>query len=290
MYLYFFVSNNNIMKKIKSELILEVAKATKINQGFQKKVTKHSHNITQTDILLFDEVCAKKIGREVGNYSTFDFDDLLFFDIDAKNILCNKLKLALSNIVKKNNISAKTILVVGLGNEKYACDSLGKSVVDRVLVTKPYLEKSLFSPKKMAEIYAVSLGVYGTTGLETSDTIKSICQTIKPNLVIVVDSLVAGSTKTLAKSIQISDTKLAPGGGVGNNRKEVSQKVLGVKVVAIGVPLVVNLSNICKTNDNLIVTPKDVEQKVADLSKIISKSINLAFNNLSQKELLQLTA
>ena len=112
---------------------------------------------------------------------------------------------------------------------------------------------------------------------------------LKPNLVIAVDSLVTSDENHLAKSIQISNTKLSPGGGVGNNRKEISENVLGVKVVAIGVPLVVNLSSLCKTTDDLIVTPKDVEQKVGELSKIISKSINLAFNHLTEKELLELT-
>ncbi len=278
------------MKKIRTELILELAKDIKNCEGFKKKVTHFKYDIKQTEINLSSEVVAKKIQREVGNYISFDFDELLFYSINAKNLLCEKLKLAIQKIIKSLKVSPKKILIVGLGNEKYACDSLGKCVTERILVTKPYLDKDLFSKSKMAEVYAVSLGVYGTTGLESSNTIKSICESLKPNLVIAVDSLVASDTKTLSKSIQISDTKLSPGGGVGNKRKEISEKTLGIKVLAIGVPLVVNLSTFCKTSEDLIVTPKDVEQKVIGLSKIIAKAINLSLNKLTEKELLELTA
>jgi spore protease len=181
------------------------------------------------------------------------------------------------------------VLVVGLGNEKYACDSLGAKVTQRVLVTKPYLEKGLFSPEKLNEVYAVSLGVYGTTGLDSSEVIESICKFILPDLVVVIDSMVSSSENTLAKSVQISDTKLIPGGGVGNSRKEISKDSVGAPVFAVGVPLVVNLNQICKTESDLIVTPKDVETKVCVLSKIIAKAINLTFSKITEKELYELT-
>ena len=274
---------------IKSELVLEVSKGLKNSSGFQKKVVHHKHKIIQTDIKICDDSVAKKIDREIGNYITLNFDDLLFFDIYSKQHLTKLIEQAIRQILKENKISPKKVLVVGLGNENYACESLGKRVVDGILVTKPYLDKSLFDSSQMKQIYAVALGVYGSTGLESSDTIKSLCLQVKPDLVVAVDSLIASEHKTLAKSIQICDTKLSPGGGVGNYRKEISESILNTKVLAIGVPLVLNISHLFDGASELIVTPKDVEEKVKQLSKIISKGINLAFTNISKKEYDELT-
>ena len=277
-------------KRLRTELIFEIAKGQKNSQGFSRTTKKYLHDIKQTDIKISNQEASKKLEREIGNYINFNFNDLLFFDVKAKEILTQKLQESIKNLVKLNGIKPKKVLVVGLGNEKYACDSLGKSVVDRILVTKPYLDKGYFDADKMAEIYAISLGVYGTTGLDSSQTIKSICKMIEPDLVVAIDSLVASQTKNLALSIQVTDTKLSPGGGVGNNRQEVSKALLHVNVIAIGVPLVVNLSNICPNSGNLIVTPKDVEEKVSVLSKIIAKAINLCFCKLTKTEYLELTS
>ncbi|HAJ77741.1 MAG TPA: hypothetical protein DCO89_01560 [Clostridiales bacterium] len=270
---------------VKSDLILEASKGLKTGDGFYREVKKLSHGIKQTNVKILDKKTAKRIGREVGNYISFTFDDLLYYDLNSKKFLSKIIKFAIKTILKENNLSPKKILVVGLGNEKYACDSLGKKVVDKVLITKPFLERDLFSSRKMAEIYAISLGVYGTTGLESSETTKSICKMLKPDLVIAIDSLVASDVKTLSLSVQISDTKLSPGGGVGNNRKEISEELLDVKVLAVGVPLVVKFNG----NNNFIVTIKDVEEKVEQLSKIISNAINLCFCHLTEKEYLELT-
>ena len=276
------------MKRIKTELILEVAKSLKKSDGFLKEEQKFAHGIKQTSIKIFDENLAKKIDRDMGDYISFGFDELLFYDTKAKDLLCKKLQLAFKKLVADMKIRAKKVMVVGLGNQKYACDSLGKLVADRVFVTKPYLDRKLYSKGKLAEVYAVSLGVYGTTGIESSETIKSLCQIVKPDLVVAVDSLVAENIDSLASSIQISNTKLSPGGGVGNNRLEVSEKTLGAKVIAVGVPFVTNISKLIDSKKDLIVTPKDVEQKVNDISKIIAKAINLSFNKLSEKELNEL--
>ena len=276
------------MKKIKTDLIFEVAKGLKNNDGFIKKEQKFAHGIKQTSIKIFDENLAKKIDRDAGDYISLGFDELLFYDIKAKDLLCNKLQIAIKKLVEDMKIHAKKVMVVGLGNQKYACDSLGKLVCDRVFVTKPYLDKKLYSKSKLAEVYSVSLGVYGTTGIESSETIKSLCQIVKPDLVMAVDSLVAENIASLASSIQISNTKLSPGGGVGNNRLEVSEKTLNVKVIAVGVPFVSDISNLVNSKKDLVVTPKDVEQKVSEISKIIAKAINLTFNKITEKELNEL--
>ena len=272
---------------IKSELILEVANTVRNSKGFSKKVTYLKHGVKRTDINVSSEDIAKKIDREVGNYVCLDFDDLLFFDVAVKEYLTQKIKCAIKDVLKKDKLCPQKIFVVGLGNESFACDSLGKKVASQILVTKPYLGKGLFNRSQMKEIYSVSLGVYGTTGLESSETIKNLCGQIHPDLVVVIDSLIASDSKTLSRSVQISDTKLSPGGGVGNCRKEISEKILGTNILAIGVPLVVKMK---EKSENLIVTPNDVEKQVSVLSKILSTAINKTFTNLSKQDYLQLVS
>lgn len=273
---------------IGSEDILEISANLKNGEGLYKSTKKLEHGIYEKYIKVLDNKTSKKLNRDIGNYINFTFDDLLFFDIDARYYLVEVIKKSILKLLKENNIKAKKILVIGLGNEKFACDSLGKKVIEKILITKPYLERDLFEKSKMAEIYAISLGVYGTTGMDSSETTKAICKMINPDVVIVIDSLVAGEYGRMSKSIQISDTKLSPGGGVGNDRQEISESVLNTKILAIGVPLVAKINNQNKF-DELIVTPKDVEDKVSELSKIIAKAINLSFCRLTEKEYRELT-
>ena len=273
------------MKKIVSEYIFEVAKQ-KQNKFLCKRIENLKHNI-QKVCFDVDEQFEKQLGRDAGHYVCLNFDDLLIYDIYAKEYLIEIIKKEIKNLLKINQIDAKKVLIVGLGNPKYACDSVGKLTTDRILITTPYLDRKMFSPKEMAEIYALSLGVYGTTGIDSAKLVKSVCKIIEPDVVIAIDSLVATESKNLAKSIQISDTKLSPGGGVGNVREDISQKVIGAKVFAIGVPLVVKMKD--KT-DHLIVTPNDVEKQVSVISKILATSINKTFTNLSKQDYLQLVS
>ena len=277
------------MKKIDTELVLEIASKFKKTDGFQQKTKNCGRGIFQTNTIINSESASKKFGKEIGEYVSFTFDDLLFFDVQAKEILTNQIIKSIKSLFQKTNNNPKKILVVGLGNDKYACDSLGNKVTERTLATKPYLDKKLFTKKQMKEVYTIIPGVFGQTGLESLDIIKSVCSFLKPDLVVVIDSMVAGKTDTLARSVQISGTSLSPGGGVGNTRKEFSKKTLGTNILAIGVPMVVNLKQICDADENLIVSPKDVEQKVSVLAKIIAKAINKSFCNLTEKQYDELT-
>ena len=275
------------MKKINSEYIFEIANSKQNKSVISKKVTECKFDIIKTTFDI-DKQLEKKLKREAGHYVCLNYNDLLVFDMYAKKYLSKLIKAEISNLLKINKITAKKILVVGLGNPKYACDSLGKLVCDKILVTIPYLDKKFFSSKDMAKIYSVSLGVYGTTGIDSASLIKSICDLIKPDVVIAIDSLIASDTKNLAKSIQISDTRLSPGGGVGNVRQDIGQDVVGAKVFAIGVPLVANMK--IKDGQDLIVTPKDIEKQVSVIGKIIATAINKCFTNLSNQEYLQIVS
>ena len=277
------------MKKFDSELIFEIASKFKKTDGILSKTKKMEHGIKIISTQILNSDASKKLGRDVGKYVSFVFDEILFFDAKAKDALSNNLSKEIKTLLKIHKINPKKVLVVGLGNDRYACDGLGKSTTGRVLVTKPYLEKKLFSKKQMDEVYTFLPGVYGTTGLESAETIKCVCNMLKPDLVVVIDSLVATKPMSLAKSIQLSNTKLSPGGGVGNNRLEVSEKLLGTKVFAIGFPTVANLSDEFGSMKDLIVTPKDIEKKCTEVSKIIATAINITFCRLSKDEISELT-
>ena len=275
------------MKKSKTECIFELA-TDKICQGGQKKVKDCNFGIKKTTMFVDDNL-QKKIALASGHYAYFDFDDILIFDIKAQQYLASLLTKQILTLEKINKITANKILVVGLGNAKYACDSLGSSVANKILVTTPYLDKKLFEPKDMARIYSLSFGVYGTTGIDSSQMICQICKLIEPDLVIAIDSLVASNAKSLSHSIQMSDTKLSPGGGVGNQRQDLSSETLGTHVFAIGVPLVVNLGKKGGEED-LIVTSKDIEKHISVLSKIIATAINKSFVFLPNDDYLQLVS
>lgn len=273
-------------KKIRSEVIFEVAHNQKACDGFYRNNKILSFGIECQKIILTNDEISKKIGRDKGTYVSLNFDDLLFFDAKQRDYLSKILIRQIKKILTDNKIVASKVLVVGLGNGKFASDSLGCKVINHVLITKPYLEKKLFSKKCMAEIYAISPGVYGTTGLESGEIISSICKSLTPDVVIAIDSMVALNVNSLCKSIQLSDTKLLPGGGVGNERQEISFETLGVKVLAIGVPMVINIK---KLSSSVVVTPKDIEQKVGVLSRVISQAINKSFVSISSAEYHELT-
>lgn len=274
---------------LKSELIFELAKGVRSSKGFKKETKKHKHGIEESFYKILSDSVAEKIGRDIGSYFCLNFDDFAFYDLQAKDLLSKKLQSQIEKLLKTNKVNAKKILVVGLGNEKYACDSLGAKVCSKLLITKPYLDKKLFDENQLCEIYGITMGVYGTTGLDSSEVIKAVCNYLSPDLVIAIDSMITEDKNRLAKSIQLSDTKLIPGGGVGNARREISYDSIGIPVFAIGVPLVVNTNIFGSENDNLIVTPKDVETKVRYLSTVIANGINKTFTNISDAELSQLT-
>ena len=207
------------------------------------------------------------------------------------------------------------ILVVGLGNQFVTPDSLGPKVVSEVEITRHLLK---YAPECVVpgsrSVSAVAPGVLGTTGIETLEIIKGIVDNVKPKLLIVIDSLASKSIERISSTIQISDTGIVPGAGVGNTRKELSKNTLGIPVVAIGVPMVVDLATItddcldifieklqdeAKSNEylnnlrnqdnyeeiksaliprdyNMIVTPKEVDDLIENMKDIIARSINYA--------------
>lgn len=204
-------------------------------------------NVKITEVYI-NEKAGKSIGKKQGNYITIEFDDITDFENQKKveRIFCDKLK----EMLHKTNISDdKTCLVVGLGNAKSTPDSLGPLAITNILVTN-----HLFMLGQVEEgfrsVSAISPGVLGQTGLETSELINSIVDKFKPDFLIVIDALASQSIERVNKTIQMTDTGIHPGSGVGNSRKEISDKTLGIPCIAIGVPTVVDAITIVSDTIN----------------------------------------
>ncbi len=250
-------------------------------------------NINVSDIKLSEKE-AKLINKKQGNYITLEFDTIYELNFSKiESILINNL----NKLLKRIKIKAyDSVLVVGLGNENSVCDSLGPKVINNINVTR-----NIKTTKKIREISTINTSVMGKTGLDAVDILKGLVTTTKPKLVIVIDALKTTSLTRLNKTIQITDTGIHPGSGVGNKRKEISIDTLEVPVIAIGIPTVIEMSAIAidtinniNTNyvdigtideklyklimniseEDMIVTPKDIDNIINILSDIIGNAIN----------------
>lgn len=275
---------------------------------------------------IIDEEKAKQYNKKCGTYYTIDLSDIDIRDTKTSITIEKTLAKVLKNIINELGLTNKKCLIVGLGNINVTPDALGPYVVDNVIVTR-----HLFNLNKISEgfsnVSAISPGVMGTTGIETFDIISSVVKEIECDYVIAVDALATSSVARVNKTIQIADSGINPGSGVGNKRKELSLETLGIPVIAIGVPTVVDsvtitsyvidhlLKYLTKINEkellgdfgildddqkrmliegvlepdgiNMMVTPKEIDADIEELSKILSNAIDLSlheglFNGMSE--------
>lgn len=243
---------------------------------YKKKVKKVGKELTLTQIEILKD--KNKFNKEKGKYISLDFNNMY----DNKDKISDLLIEALKEFykIKKDD----KVLIIGLGNHKILADSLGPSVADKILVTNHLF--SLFPDNiedSLKRVCVFTPKVMGQTGLESADLVKAVSKLYKPNIIIVIDALASSSIHRINKVIQLSDTGISPGSGVGNYRKEINEKTLNVKVIAIGVATVVkafqlfNELNYKIPEDkqyDLILTPKEISDDIEILSSIISDSIN----------------
>ncbi len=278
----------------------------------QKEVDE---NIKIERVKITNENGEKAIGKPMGNYITIDIKKLKIAQDEelkkASETLANELRKIIDEHIDKKG----EILVVGLGNIYVTPDALGPKVINNIEVTRHiinYLPQYVKEGTRM--VSAISPGVLGTTGIETLEILKGIVDNINPKLVIVIDALASRSIERISSTIQISDTGIVPGAGVGNTRAELSIKTLGIPVIAIGIPTVVEtavlvndsldlfitkLQEEAKSNDylnqlkaednyeeirealdpndyNLIVTPKEIDELIENMATVVSGGINNA--------------
>ena len=260
-------------------------------------------DIRTTVVKIKTENGAKAMGRPQGSYITIEAPNLSVSDEDYHREISEEIARHLEQLIDLK--SEKSILVVGLGNQAITADSLGPSVVANLRMTRHIIkEYGLMGihEEKMHRTSGIIPGVMAQTGMETSEIIQGVVAETKPDVVIAIDALAARSTRRLNRTIQITDTGINPGSGVGNHRIGLTQENLHVKVIGIGVPTVVDAATIvhdamahlldaleeeekkefleemiAPNLHTMFVTPKDVDETVKYLSFTISEGLNMAF-------------
>ena len=284
-------------------------------EGIESQQEDINEKIKITRVKITSEQGEQAIGKPKGEYITIDIKKINLLTEeeleDASKILAEELKRLIGEKIEFKD----DVLIVGLGNEEVTPDALGPNVIKNVEITRHIIN---YLPQYIDEntrpVSAIAPGVLGTTGIETLEIIKGVVEHIKPKLLIVIDALASRSMERISSTIQISNTGIVPGAGVGNTRKEISENTLSIPVIAIGIPTVVEtavvvndaldifiekLQQEAKSNDylneikekdnyeeikeallpkdfNFIVTPKEIDELVLNMGKVVANGINMS--------------
>ena len=295
--------------KIRTDLALEARECAEENAEALRGVTveevyHEESEVRITRVLIESKNSAKILGKPIGTYVTLEAPAMAQPDEEYhKEIskeLANQLKSVLPDFGKE-----PSVMVVGLGNRDVTADALGPNVVDNLIITRHMVRefgKAAYNKPHVPLISALIPGVMAKTGMESAEIIKGVVEKTKPNMVLVVDALAARSTKRLNRTIQITNTGIHPGSGVGNHRNSITAESLGIPVIAVGVPTVVDAATIvndvlqkmfmgmeAELNElqteiqnsmgeiyNMYVTGKDIDEVIKRLSFTISEGINMA--------------
>ena len=216
--------------------------------GVEVEVASPLENTTVSRVKIVSPKGAESLNKPEGNYITIDIPPEIYGEQKVYEEVCRIVAKELMALIPRKDDD--TVLVVGLGNRNVTPDALGPAVVDSLLVTRHLIR---YIPEEMDErlrpLCAIAPGVLGITGIETGEIVKGICEKVKPALLIVIDALCSRSMKRINTTIQISDTGITPGAGIGNNRMALNEETLGIPVIAIGVPTVVDAATI--TGDSI---------------------------------------
>lgn len=283
--------------------------------GLKTEEEQLGETIKITRVSVLNEEGEQAIGKKQGNYITIDIKDLKIAGEEeiqkASEAVTQELKTLIGNLIQPQ----EDILVVGLGNLYVTPDALGPKVIQDIDITRHLLT---YMPDVLEQdtrpVSAVSPGVLGTTGIETVEILKGIVDNVHPKLIIVIDALASRSIERISSTVQIADTGIVPGAGVGNKRKELTIDTLGIPVIAIGVPTVVEAATIAADSLNLfiqrlqeeahsneflnqlqeedkyqmikevlqpadynfIVTPKEIDELIENMSSVVARGINFA--------------
>ena len=232
--------------RIRTDLIVE-----HLNNFGEYKKTEELYKDIRIETINVDSDMSNTISKKEGIYKTIYFEDVTD-EVNFNNLLnatIKALKDLFNNINIKDNAS---VLIVGLGNRKATPDALGPLTIDSIKITRQIVELGLPLDSKYRVISSIVPGVMGTTGIETKEIIEGVIEKTKPDFLIVIDALVASSLERINKTIQLTDTGIHPGSGLLNNRYEISKETLGIPVIAIGIPTVVDATTIVSNTINYI--------------------------------------
>ncbi|OQB23366.1 MAG: Germination protease precursor [Firmicutes bacterium ADurb.Bin182] len=306
-------------KNIYTDLAAEVREMNPSLSG----VTEDKHEgdgFSVSRIRIENESAAKKMEKPIGEYITLDAPELLNRPLDLFERVSKQIADEIANLMRDVEKKA-SVLIVGLGNRFITPDSLGPRVVEQIYVTRHILEylPDAVEGMDLRPVSAFAPGVLGVTGVETLEVVRGIVESVKPDLIIAIDSLASRRAARISTTVQLTDTGISPGAGVGNMRKGLNKETLGIPVLAIGVPLVVFASTITQDTITLIadetglhkdeeklkslaekvisekfgpmiVTPKDIDEIVDDMSRILADAINMAMHPMNYEDVRALIA
>ena len=298
--------------EVRTDLALEASESLKTREGHLNGVSVEEKKVPEVDAVITKvqietKNAAKRMGKPVGTYITMEVpglaeDDMGFHDKISK-LLAEQIRELLG---QEEKLEEKSIMIVGLGNRAVTADALGPKVIDHLSVTRHILNtygKEAYT-QAVPSISAMEPGVMAKTGIETSEMVAGVVKNTNPDCLIVIDALAARSTKRLYTTIQISNTGISPGSGVGNHRNAINEEVMGVPVLAIGIPTVVDAATIVgdaceawwheslkepgpfpeevrkyfRDLKNMYVTTKEIDEIVECISYTVSEALNSALH------------
>lgn len=294
--------------KIRTDLALEARESVEeTNREVRGVEIEENYDeeseVKVTKVMIQTKNAARDLGKPMGTYITLEAPGMLETDEDYHREISETLAEQLSQIIPEYD-KEQSVLVVGLGNREVTADALGPNVVDNLFVTRHMIleyGKAAYNRAKMNLVSSIVPGVMAATGMETAEIVKGVVEQTKPDLVIVIDALAARSTKRLNRTVQITNTGIHPGSGVGNHRNAMTEESLGIPVIAIGVPTVVDAATIvsdalekaaytCEEPkvfaelNNMYVTSKDIDATIKRLSYMVSEAINIALDGNFEEE------
>lgn len=244
------------------------------------------------EVRILSEDAAREIGKPQGRYLTLELDALIRREEDAFPRACKALSTLLRELLPRPNDGP--VLIAGLGNRMITPDAIGPQTADHVIATRHLVAQSPDIFADWRPVSALAPGVLGQTGVETGEVICGVLDRVRPAAVIAVDALAAGRLSRLLRTVQLADTGITPGAGVGNARTALNKETLGVPVIAVGVPTVVDGATLaheissqlgqpaCEALDDLsqpvMITTRDIDREVADISRMIGYAVNMALH------------
>jgi spore protease len=298
------------MYKVRTDLALEARESfpdddveirgVELSENYDEK-----NKIRVSTVVIKDERGAKAMQKPMGTYITIEAPEIIQSDEDYHKPVSDEVARQLRKLA--GDLKKEETLVVGLGNREVTPDALGPQVVDNLFITRHLIREygTEFKEKnQIGNVSAISPGVMAQTGMEALEIVKGIIKETNPKLLIVIDALASRSVSRINTTIQLTDTGISPGSGVGNNRKALNEQSLGIKVIAMGIPTVVDAATIVADTltkymeqsgfgqedidkfisevreqqiDNMFVTPKNIDESIKRMSYTVSEALNSCF-------------
>ena len=303
--------------QIRTDLAMESGALEQRTGGVSMK-TVHHGQVEEIQVFVETEEAARALEKAQGTYITLFHPALSHADVEDREEMIHALAKAVRDLIPDTG----DVLVVGLGNRYMTADALGSRVLESLLITRHMKDMTDgFLKGRLRGVCAAAPGVLGVTGMETAEMVRGMAEHVQPAAIIAIDALAARESSRICTTIQVTDTGILPGSGVGNHRVGLTKETLGVPVIAIGVPMVVYAAVIardaltlllddmgmneeeheqaveglvqkiaCQGMGDLVVTPREVDELVGKVARIIADGLNLALQpNLSEEEILLLS-